>query len=392
LTRRALGQNPIHLDRSLQHLPALTSTKEEQVNRRIWSTGLAVALAALAAPLTAAAVQVVNLNADPTPTAGGTALWITLINITDNSASKPYLITLDPGVYDLGGTRLQLKPWIDIQGSGQGNTIIQGYGNTASGGLLDGVLRGANSMELRNLQVKCVGWAGTICIPLYNAAVSPTLRNVTITSSGGDANWGIRNNGGSPLIEDSTIVVSGGSTAYGIVDTSGTAAKPTIRRSVIGVSGAPSAFGIYNDSAGMPAEVRDTKITVSGTTEAYGLYLSGSTGNNTGNLFASTLTASGATTNYGVYFAGLPSDTLTVDNSQITASGGTSSYGLYVNFSGLTLRHSSVSGATRSVKTLSNSPKIGLTQLSGTFEPSGISGCAGVYNSSLTFFAGPTCP
>jgi len=359
------------------------------VNRRIWSTCLALALAA---PLTARAVEVVNLNADPTPTAGGTALWITLINITDNSASKPYLITLDPGVYDLGDTRLQLKPWIDIQGSGQGNTIIQGFGNPTAGDLLNGVVKGASSMELRNLQIKCLGGGGRNGIALYNSLASPTLRNVTIVASGGDSNWGIRNNGGSPLIEDSTITVSGGSSAYGIVDTSSTASKPTVRRSVIGVSGATTTFGIYNDLSGMPAEVRDTKITVSGTTSAYGFYLNTSNGGNVGNLIASTLAASGATTNYGVHFAGVGSDALTVDNSQLTASGGTSSYGLYVNSAGLTLRHSSVSGATRSVKSTLNTPKIGLTQLAGAFEPSGFAGCAGVYDASLNFFAGPNCP
>ncbi|HEX3532088.1 MAG TPA: hypothetical protein VH988_33940 [Thermoanaerobaculia bacterium] len=362
------------------------------MKRRVWSTGLILALAALTTPLTAGAVQVVNLNADPTPTAGGTALWITLINITDNSAAKPYLITLDPGVYDLGDTRLQLKPWVDIQGSGQGNTIIQGYGNPTPGDLLNGVLKGASSMELRNLQVKCVGGAGRVCIGLYNGLASPTLRNVTINVSGGDATWGIRNNGSSPLIEDSTIAVSGGASGYGIVNTSGSAAKPTVRRSVIGVSGASSAFGIYNDLSGMPSEVRDTKITVSGTNEAYGFYLNSSNGSNIGSLTASTLSASSATTNYGVFFGGTGTDSLTVDNSQIAASGGTSSYGLYINIAGLTLRNSTVSGATRSVKTYSNTPKIGLTQLSGAFEPSGLSACAGVYNSNLTFFAGPNCP
>lgn len=356
-------------------------------------TGIALAFAALAAtPMTASAVQVVNINADPNPTAGGTALIITLANITDNSASKPYLITMDPGTYDVGDSRVTLKPFIDIQGSGQANTIIQGNGNTTASDLLNGVLKGASSMELRNLQVRCVGGSGRYGIALYNGGTAPTLRNVTIVASGGDLNWGIRNNGGSPLIEDSTITVTGGSTAYGIVDTSSTAARPTIRRSVIGVSGGTNSFGIYNDLQGMPADVRDTKITVSGSTGAYGFYLTSSNGSNAGNLFSSTITASGATTNYGVYFSGTSTDSLTVDYAQLTASGGTSSYGLYSNLSGLTLRHSSVSGATRSVKSTSNSPKIGLTQLAGAFEPSGSSFCAGVYDASLTFYAGPACP
>ncbi len=362
------------------------------MNIKQWITGSALAFTALVSPITASAVQVVNINADPNPTAAGSALINAIANITDNSAAKPYLITMDPGTYDVGDFRVQLKSFVDIQGSGQANTIIQGNGNTGVGDLLNGVLKGANSLELRNLQIKCIGGVGRNGIALYNGLASPTLRNVTIVASGGDSNWGIRNNGSSPLIEDSKITSSGGSNAYGIVNTSSTAAQPTIRRTSITASGATSAYGIYNDLQGMPVDVRDTKITASGTTTAYGFYLTSSNGGNIGNLLNSTLSVSGATTNYGVYFTGLSTDTLTIDNTIVTASGGTSSYGVNASTSGLTIRHSSITGATRSVKSLSNFPKIGLTQLAGAFEPSGALACAGVYDGSLTFFAGPACP
>jgi hypothetical protein len=356
-------------------------------------TAIALALVAIAAtPIAASAVQVVNINADPNPTAGGNALIIALANITDNSASKPYLITMDPGTYDIGDTRLQLKSWVDIQGSGQANTIIQGNGNITAGDLSNGVLKGASSMELRSLQVKCIGGAGRYGIAMYNALASPTLRNVTVTSSGGDSNWGIRNAGSNPLIEDSTITVTGGANAYGIVNSSSTLTRPNIRRTVINVSGATTSWGIYGDQAGVPTEVRDVKINASATTTSYGMSFGSSVGSNATTVVNSTISSTGATTNYGISFLGAGTDSLTVDNSQVTASGGTSSYGISIQTSGMTLRHSSVTGATRSVKTLSNSPKIGLTQLAGAFEPSGSSFCAGVYDASLTFYAGPTCP
>jgi len=354
--------------------------------------GAVFTLAALA-PMASQAAQVVNINDDPNPSAAGNALIITLANITDNSASKPYVITMDPGTYDIGDTRLQLKPFIDLQGSGQGNTIIQGNGNVTVGDLNNGVLKGANSMEIRDLRINCVGGAGRNAIALYNALSSPTLRNVTITSSGGASNWGIRNAGSNPLIEDSTITVSGGSNSYGIVNSSSTATRPTIRRTVISASGATNSFGIYNDQAGLPVEVRESKITVSATSQSAGLYFDAmGVGAGATTLVNSAVSATGATTNYGISFTGTGSDSLTVDDSQVAASGGTSSYGLSISTSGLTVRHSSMSGATRSIKTLLNTPKIGLTQLSGAFEPSGLSACAGVYDQSLTFFAGPTCP
>lgn len=357
-------------------------------------TGAALALAVLAAvPGTAHAAQVVNINDDPNPTAAGNALIITLANITDNSASKPYVITMDPGTYDVGDTRLQMKPFIDIQGSGQGNTIIQGNGNITPGDLNNGVVKGANSMEIRDLRISCVGGAGRNAIALYNALSSPTLRNVTVTSSGGASNWGIRNAASNPLIEDSTITVSGGANSYGIVNSSSTATRPTIRRTVIGASGATNSFGIYNDQAGLPIEVRDTKITVSATSQSAGFYYdpSGASAGAT-TLVSSTISATGATTNFGISLLGSGSDSLTVDNSQVAASGGTSSYGISIQFAALTVRQSSISGATRSIKTLANAPKIGLSQLAGAFEPSGLNACAGVYDQNLTFFAGPACP
>jgi hypothetical protein len=356
-------------------------------------TGAAMALLALAAPFSAQAAQVVNINDDPNPTAAGNALIITLANITDNSASKPYVITMDPGTYDLGDTRLQLKPFVDIQGSGQGNTIIQGNGNPTVGDLNNGVLKGANSMEIRDVRIVCVGGSGRNAIALYNALSSPTLRNVTITSSGGASNWGIRNAGSNPLIEDSTITVSGGSNSYGIVNSSSTATRPTIRRTVISASGATNSFGIYNDQAGLPVEVRDNKITVSATSQSAGFYYDASgTGAGATTVVDTAISATGATTNYGISFTALASDSLTVDNSQVAASGGTSSYGISLLNAGLTVRQSSISGATRSIKTLVNSPKIGLSQLAGPFEPSGLTACAGVYDQNLVFYAGPACP
>src|SRR5689334_2686725 len=61
-----------------------------------------------------------------TPTDNGTALLAALAGITDNSAAKPYLLELEPGTYDVGGTSVQAKPFIDLAGSGRDVTTIQG--------------------------------------------------------------------------------------------------------------------------------------------------------------------------------------------------------------------------------------------------------------------------
>ena len=43
-----------------------------------------------------------------------------------------------------------IKPYVDIEGSGQQATVIQGQGN-GDPGLSTGIVQGASSSELRNL-------------------------------------------------------------------------------------------------------------------------------------------------------------------------------------------------------------------------------------------------
>ncbi len=45
-------------------------------------------------------------------------------SITDASASNPYLVKVMPGVYDLGTASLQMKSYVDLEGSGPDNTVI----------------------------------------------------------------------------------------------------------------------------------------------------------------------------------------------------------------------------------------------------------------------------
>ena len=42
------------------------------------------------------------------------------------SATKRYVIKLEPGIYDLGSTMLTQKPYENLEGSEQQATIIQG--------------------------------------------------------------------------------------------------------------------------------------------------------------------------------------------------------------------------------------------------------------------------
>ena len=84
------------------------------------------------------------------PTTAGTALLNTLNGIADNSATNPYLIKVGPGIYDLGTGSLQMKEYVDIEGSGEKVTTITSTVNY-SGPPTGGTVNGSNNAEIRYL-------------------------------------------------------------------------------------------------------------------------------------------------------------------------------------------------------------------------------------------------
>jgi len=204
-----------------------------------------------------------------------TTLSAALESITDNSASKPYLIKIAPGVYTEKSSTT-LKNYVDIEGSGEGITTLTCDCATNSASPLSTVLfvAGADQhIEVRNLTVANTGggnfvygigadsvtshvsfdhvtiegsggtshnvafWAfGSPSAPtlsnvtatatgssLINVGVlfvfqsTSTLTNVTATASGANTNWGVEASG-AVVIRDSFI--SGSSKS--VVNDSGT--------------------------------------------------------------------------------------------------------------------------------------------------------------------------
>jgi hypothetical protein len=230
--------------------------------------GFAVALG-LSATLAAAQVVTVNPVVGNT-TASGTALRNALAGITDATSAKPYVIRVSPGTYDLGATGLAMKPYVDIEGSGQQNTIIRGSGNNT--GNTTAVLTGAFPAELRNLEVVSVGAGFTNSIAVLLNGNSTSLRNVTLVSSNATNTWGLRCVSADPTLENLNVVISGGTTSYGIAVTGPGGLAPTIRRAVITSSGSTTGYGIHTAQTAIPI-VRDGDISVvaaSGGT-AYGI-------------------------------------------------------------------------------------------------------------------------
>lgn len=336
-------------------------------------------------PLTAgvAAAQPTTIHVNPVsgdPVGSGTALLNALAGITDNSASKTYVIQIDPGTYNVGSSVLVMKPYVDVEGSGQGSTIITGPGN-GDGSYLTAIIQTAAPAELRNLQVVSQGSGQTTSIGLYVPHVSTSIRDVTIVAGGAANNWGIRSIGASPTIQNVTINVAGGGgyQSYGIGTTS-SSANPIVKHAVINLSGSSSySYGLYSDGVAAPQELRDLEIAVAaGGSGAYGIYVDNFGSGQTFLLTGSTIAASGATYNDGIVFFGNAGGVFNVKTSYLKASG-TYSWGFYASAYGVSFNHSEVTGGTYAVYGSGTVVDVGASRIAGSVTGSSVA-CAGAYN------------
>ncbi|HEX3130149.1 MAG TPA: hypothetical protein VH394_22630, partial [Thermoanaerobaculia bacterium] len=255
--------------------------------------------------------------------ASGTRLINALAAITDASATKRYVVKVEPGIYDVGATMLEMKPYVDIEGSGQQATIIKGVGNNDDS-LVIGVVRGASSSELRDLQVQSAGSGPSqpisIAVIIYNADTS--IRDVTISVTG-LSTWGIRNSHAPSSIEGVTINSQASGTGYGIGNKF-IPSTPSIKRTVIHVTANNVAYGISSVDGAAPKEIRDVEVDAAGGNLAYGFYLNSfQFGSPSSRITDSTLTSN----DIGVYFSG---DELDVEHSQIRGA----DFGIYSDVSG----------------------------------------------------------
>ncbi len=152
-------------------------------------------------------------------TANGTALLNAMSGISGASTANPYLLLIEPGVYDLGTSTLDGKADVDIQGSGQDVTTIESE-PTVPGGIA--INQAANS-EIRSLTLQQTSLS-PVGIYISDGAGPASLRDVTVSVTS--------TNGGS-LTSFGAITVSQASTGITtLVNTTATATG----------SGAPSAF------------------------------------------------------------------------------------------------------------------------------------------------------
>ncbi len=286
----------------------------------------------------------------------GLLLRNAIAGITDNSPTRPYLVKIEPAIYDLGSQPLALKPYVDVEGSGELTTTIS---STAA---IPATLVAANNSELRFVSVR-----GTNTVALYSNGVSPRFTHVTATSSGGSFNYPIEVTGGVPLLTDVTTAGTGGAQAAGLVNFGGGSNLIAVNSSFTGSGASSVNVGLL--AYGGTSTISGSVLTASDGAFAVALRVY----NGSHSLANVTASASGATETYGVYS------------------------GYKFNAPTVTVNQSRVSGATNSVFAFGGgaaggAAKVGASQLTGptaALNPSVVT-CAASYNGNFAQLS-PTC-
>jgi len=321
------------------------------------------------------AKKTILVSPKSTETASGTALLNAMAGITDAGETNPYLIIIEPGVYNIGTSSLQMKSYVDIQGSGENVTKITGTINNQ----FSGVLVGANNAEVRFVTIENTS-GGAYTIAIFNTSVSPTITNVTAVATGGTNSAGVSNReASSPIMTNVTATTSG---ATG--DTAGISnresSSPTMTNVSATASGGTDSAGVYNNASS--PTMTDVIATASGgTTNSVGVSNEVSSSPTMTDIKATA--SGGGTSSIGVHNnASSP----TMQDITATASGGgTSSIGVYNNASSPTMRDitaTASSGGTNSIgvhNEVSSSPE--MTNVTATATTGG-ENSLGVYNNA----------
>jgi hypothetical protein len=274
---------------------------------------------------------------------GGVDLTIAMAIAQANaSQATPYLLKLEPGVYDIGTNSLTMLEWVDIEGSGEGITTIESSFCSISGGAING----ANNSELRFLTVKNTG-ADSRCAALYNNGTSPSLRHVVLSAesvavgvSGNSYRYALRNlNSASPTLDHVKIRAGGASHNRGIYNSS--SSSPSIKNSEIRVGGGMDARGIFNSSSS--PSITGSIIHAASATDTYGVYNISSSPT----IRRTTITASHTNTSAAVSLVGMhnsSSSNITLDHSEVAATTGQYATGIYNSNSHLEIFSSQIAG------------------------------------------------
>jgi hypothetical protein len=330
------------------------------------------------------------------PFASGANLRNALANIPSPSSTNRWLLKVEPGIYQLQGNALLMRPWVDIEGSGIGVTTIR---IVASPGVP--TISGASNAELRMLTVEATENA----IAMFNSNAHPRIYRVKFvvqtTQTQAAAMFNVSS---APKIEESEFIVAvnapgGLGLGYGIrfVDFIPTGARSSILRSRITVSGAHTNYGVHMFRGQTVVEIHDTRMDVTGGSNTYGIYALGGDWQGSETIEIRNLvisSAGGSVRSAGIWLESGTTVGLDIYNSKIWGHVSPITQGIFQGGNiPVGLRYSSVVGFTKTVETVHN---VGIvwTELIGgpvTGSPNSWIGCIAVVDELAVFYANG-CP
>lgn len=240
-------------------------------------------------------VRIVVVSPVGNQSENGIALLDALSSISPDVAN-PFLLKIEPGIYDVGASQFQTKQYLDVEGSGQGVTKIRG--NYVRAGALPGLVQVVSNSELRMLTVENYGgdpsksYSG---IDVWNE-VNARIADVTVLVHSGNHHWGVESGGEGTVIRDVTIRCTGGSENIGVNLRANNIIVDNVN--VRAVDGSYANFGVFMDSI-LDKTIMNSVIEVSGaaSTDNTGLY---NQGGSHPDIFNSVIRAFGATNNYAI--------------------------------------------------------------------------------------------
>lgn len=221
-----------------------------------------------------------------------------IASITDASATNPYLVKIMPGVYDFGNLTLDMKEYVDIEGAGEGVTVLTSAVYNGTSEATRGTVNGADYAELRFLTVNGVNEGGSLSVgAIVNVNASPKLTHVTASATAvanlaygvsnlSDASpimthvtakatqliantgaaYGVMNQNSSPVMTDVTAVGTGGNACVGIKNNH---SAPSMSHVIASGQGATHGYAISNENSSLA--MSDVVASSSGSFAAYGI-------------------------------------------------------------------------------------------------------------------------
>jgi hypothetical protein len=188
--------------------------------------------------------RIVVVRGDGSPIANGNALFATLASISDASPSQPYLVKLEPGIYDLGSQPLMMKTGVSIEGSGEEITTLTSAVGSGDFGAVLGTVLTKNGTALRRLTIRNTAAAGSNGVAGYEDV---TLEGVKIVTNPASASYStgvyLVAGGGAAKLRDCTVIVGSTATAAGIM-----ASRFDVEETLIQVLGGSSRYGVFSFS------------------------------------------------------------------------------------------------------------------------------------------------